>query len=132
MWRQLLVLPLVLLLTACAGFGGRPAPVYGCWCGKNQPPPGEDPAPVDAWDLACKRHDKCYGRYGRDHPECDAYFVREIQELAFAYGYVPAQMQAAHSYFLSRLYGTFYIQGWFTPRDLVTLAEAGDAELCNN
>ena len=131
MARHLLLLTFVLVLSGCAAFGSGPAPVYGCWCGKNQPAPGEDPTPVDAWDAACKRHDLCYQRRGRDHPRCDIAFVQRLEAIALRQGYVPGQMQAAHSYFASRLYGMTYVQGWFTAHDIGTFIDSGDESLCD-
>lgn len=129
MIRAVLTSAFCVLLSACATFGSGPAPVYGCWCGKNQPPRGENPTPVDAWDEACMSHDLCYRRYGRDNRGCDITFIERIQTLALMYGYAPGQMQAAHSYFLSRLYGTTHVQGWFTMNDIVTWIDAGNCDL---
>ena len=86
--------------------------------------------PVDAWDAACKQHDLCYRLWGRNHPGCDAEFVRQLEAIAIHQGYVPGQMQAAHSYFASRLYGVTYVQGWFTLHDISTFIASGDESLC--
>ena len=128
MYRLLTVFVLIFGLAGCSITGG-PAPVYGCWCGKNQPPDGEHPAPVDVWDDACRHHDLCYRYSGRDHPQCDITFIRRIEALAIQFGYIPGQMQAAHSYFGSRLYGRTYVQAWFTPHDVEGYISAGHA--CN-
>lgn len=130
MSRMLLISTICIFLTACTSLGSGPAPVYGCWCGKNQPSSDENPTPVDFWDQACMRHDLCYRRYGRDNPGCDLSFLKEIEKLALWHGHVPGQMQVAHSYFLSRLQGGFNVQGWFTARDIEIFYEAGEDHLC--
>ena len=87
MVRQVLLLTFVLALSGYAALGSGPAPVYVCWCGKNQPAPAEDPIPVDAWDAACKQHDLCYRRRGRDHPQCDIAFIQRLEAIALRQGY---------------------------------------------
>ena len=42
-----------------------------------------------------------------------------------------AGMQAAHSYFASRLYGATYVQGWFTAHDIAAFIDSGDESLCD-
>ena len=42
---------------------------HGNYCGKGDRGPGRDAA--DELDAACKRHDACYDRLGRDACECD-------------------------------------------------------------
>ena len=75
-------------------------------------------------------HDACYRTFGRDHPQCDAQFVSNLQAISYQAPYIPGQMKAAYSYFLSRLYGTVAVQGTLSPIDLVTLGEAGSQALC--
>ena len=69
---------------------------------------------------------------GRDNRRCDYRFVRESEAIAMSRGYVLGQMQAAHSYFASRLNGGLYVQGWFTTRDIEALIDSGGTRLCNN
>lgn len=131
MHQSLLILIAAVTLSACATIiGNGPAPVYGCWCGKNQPAPNEDPRPVDVWDEACRRHDLCYRRYGSDNRDCDVEFVIRLEEIALHLGEIPGQMQVAHSYFGSRLRGVTYVQGWFSGRDIEALYDAGRPYLC--
>lgn len=130
MYRLLIVSAFVLLLSGCGTLGGV-APVYGCWCGKGQPAPDENPTPVDAWDAACRNHDLCYRRYGDNNRHCDAGFLGELQSIALSTGYMPGQMQGAYSYFWSRLHGFTNIQLWMTTHDIATYAEAGSDYLCD-
>lgn len=53
---------------------------YGNFCGPGVPLAEGDPSnlqkaaaikPVDTIDRACKLHDMCYMKFGRDNPECD-------------------------------------------------------------
>ena len=53
--------------------------LHGNWCGPLCSGPG---APVDAVDAACKKHDKCYGKYGYFNCGCD---LQLIQDLARYY-----------------------------------------------
>ena len=131
MFRLLVFAAALLLLSGCGTFGG-PAPVYGCWCGKNQPSPGEHPYPVDPWDAACQEHDLCYRSYGRNNPHCDIAFIQRLQATTYQLGYIPGQMQAAYTYFLSRLYGTTSVSATITPIDLATYAQAGSPALCSH
>ena len=124
MTRILAVFVLAIAVSGCA-IGGGSAPVYGCWCGENQPKTGQDPTPIDRWDRACRRHDLCYDRRGRNSRSCDRRLVRDIESIYRREGYIPGQMQAAHSYFGSRLRGQSYIQGFFTPRDIISFISSG-------
>jgi hypothetical protein len=70
-------------------------PIYGNWCGVDWPPPGSyAPPPVDAFDVACMRHDFCTSRPGSDTP-CDVMFVGELRMLAQLYGNLPRPLQWA-------------------------------------
>jgi hypothetical protein len=73
------------------------APVYGNWCGENYPLAGYDPTPVDSWDQACRRHDKCYDS-DQDRRSCDREFRREIERLSRG-RIAPQAMANAHSWF---------------------------------
>ena len=130
MYRLLIVSACLLLVSGCSSL--RPMPVYGCWCGQNQPPPGEHPTPVDIWDHACQLHDLCYREYGPNHPGCDAQFVGNLQFIALNTPYMPGQLQGAYSYFLSRLHGTTAIQASITPYDIATLVDSGSDYLCGS
>ncbi|MES9856903.1 MAG: hypothetical protein ABW166_09910 [Sedimenticola sp.] len=77
--------------------GAECAPVYGNWCGENYPLTGFEPRPVDAWDRACRKHDKCY-ESGKSKDYCDEYFVAELEELSYQH-LAPQEMHNAHSWF---------------------------------
>ncbi len=53
-------------------------PIYGNWCGPMHPAEGLNPTPVDATDLACQRHDACYGEKGYFSSECDGNLLVEL------------------------------------------------------
>ena len=73
------------------------APVYGNWCGENYPLTGYDPRPVDTWDRACMRHDKCYDD-GTSKEVCDREFIAELEELSYK-RLAPQRIHNAHSVF---------------------------------
>jgi len=123
--RLILVLSISFLIAGCASLTGK-GPVYGCWCGEGAPHKGDNPSPTNAWDRACREHDRCYDRKGQDNPSCDLRFVKKLERLYRSKGYIPGQMQVAHSYFSSRLSGQFFVQGWLTPDDIDELDKAGE------
>lgn len=69
---------LCLFVLLCSGpalaqgaVGGRtaaPALFHGHWCGAGDQ---NRAAPVDALDAACRAHDLCYERVGRNACDCD-------------------------------------------------------------
>ncbi len=127
--RVIAALIMISFLSGCAAFGFDSA-VYGCWCGKGEPPKGENPNPVDVWDAACMRHDLCYSKLGVNNPQCDIAFVNELRYIHTTNPYlrVPAQMQVAHDFFYSRLTGGGYnynINAVIIPQDLITYFDAG-------
>ena len=118
-----LVIIFMIILSGCST--NRPMPVYGCWCGPNQPESREDPYPINAWDRACREHDRCYDRRGQNNRYCDAQFLSRIETLALRYGRAPGQLQVAYGIFKSRLTGVPYIQGYFTIPDIAEIFVAG-------
>jgi hypothetical protein len=58
----------------------EPAPplFHGNWCGAGD---ANRAAPVDAFDAACRAHDLCYERAGRDACICDRTFLRATAAL---------------------------------------------------
>lgn len=107
-------------------------PVYGCWCGPNQPAIDENPKPIDEWDEACRVHDLCYREYGRNDLGCDGEFLDNlryiIQYRCYTVGdcRAPGQMEAAYGIFASRFTpGRFNVTGYFGLGDLVELFNAG-------
>ena len=100
--RAFVVCLLVLFGSGCTSAGYKLglascAPVYGNWCGENYPLSGYDPRPVDAWDSACRTHDKCYDS-GGSRAACDRALVRELEELSRE-RMAPIRMYNAHSWF---------------------------------
>lgn len=96
------------IICSCSSIGYKAgladcAPVYGNWCGENYPSHGYNPRPVDAWDNACRNHDKCYDR-DENKEYCDRKFVEELEYLS-RYQLAPTEMYNAHSWFLP--------DGWF-------------------
>ena len=73
-------------------------PVYGNWCGENYPLAGNDPAPVDSWDRACRAHDRCYEEGKKSRDSCDSAFIRELSRLSRT-RLAPQRMHNAYSYF---------------------------------
>ena len=58
-------------------------PIYGNWCGLGYPPDGENPAPIDLIDEACKLHDNKYTQCEQldDRLSCEAKADFELVEL---------------------------------------------------
>lgn len=106
------------------------APVYGCWCGKNQSQPCENPQSVDHWDYACMEHDLCYCDYSRDDPMCDQHLIDTLDYLSTEHGRLPEQMQAAVTYFSSPLHGHFFAEGFFTADDVAEWIRAAENDPC--
>ena len=46
-------------------------PVYGNYCGVGHGDPTFETPPVDAVDLVCREHDRCYGLLGDFDERCD-------------------------------------------------------------
>jgi hypothetical protein len=46
-------------------------PVYGNYCGAGHGDPTFKTPPVDAVDLVCREHDRCYGLLGDFNERCD-------------------------------------------------------------
>lgn len=85
--RAFVVFCLILLpafpATALSTAGGEvaqpPAPLFhGHWCGAGD---RNRAAPVDAFDAACRAHDLCYERVGRNACSCDRVFLRATARL---------------------------------------------------
>jgi hypothetical protein len=92
---------------------------YGCWCGAGYPAAGSNPRPVDDWDRACMRHDKCYDTYGDGNPGCDRRFMDDLMQVSRYWGQpIPGQLQLAESYFFSRMTRTATLQAYFQPQDI--------------
>ena len=125
--RIITALIIISFLSGCAALGFDSA-VYGCWCGKGEPPEGENPYPIDIWDAACMRHDICYRNRGINNPQCDMDFINELRSIHARNPYlqVPAQMQVAHDFFYSRLAGRgYYINMGLNPNDIGSYIRAG-------
>lgn len=124
--KTIIILIAISLLPGCAVLGFDSA-VYGCWCGKGEPPEGENPNPIDMWDAACMRHDLCYRDWGMDNPQCDINFINELRYIRATHHFerVPSQMQVAHDFFFSRLTGYYQINAVVFPQDLIDYWNAG-------
>jgi len=51
-------------------------PVYGNYCGVGHGDPTFQTPPVDAVDLVCREHDRCYGLLGDFDERCDRNLVQ--------------------------------------------------------
>jgi hypothetical protein len=58
-------------------------PVYGNYCGGGHGDPTWQTPPIDAVDLVCREHDRCYSLLGEFDNRCDQNFV-EILPSAIA------------------------------------------------
>ena len=60
-----------------SGITERPKslPLYGNYCGRGHGDPTFKTPPVDAVDLACREHNRCYGLLGDYDERCDRRFV---------------------------------------------------------
>ena len=58
-------------------------PVYGNYCGLGHGDPTWKTPPIDAVDLACREHDRCYSLLGDFDNRCDQNFI-EILPSAIA------------------------------------------------
>ena len=56
-------------------------PVYGNYCGPLYPPKGMSPLALDEVDLACKKHDKCYGDLGYFNKDCDLQIMQDLKAI---------------------------------------------------
>ena len=68
-----------------AGLTERPSslPFYGNYCGPGHGDPTYKTPPVDAVDLACREHNRCYALLGGFNNRCDRNFV-ELLPTAIA------------------------------------------------
>ena len=68
-----------------SGLAERPSslPFYGNYCGRGHGDPTYRTPPVDAVDLACREHNRCYGLLGDFDGRCDRRFV-ELLPTAIA------------------------------------------------
>ncbi len=68
-----------------SGLTERPKslPFYGNYCGRGHGDPTYKTPPVDAVDLVCREHNRCYGLLGDFDSRCDRNFV-EILPTAIA------------------------------------------------
>ncbi len=68
-----------------SGLTERPSslPFYGNYCGPGHGDPTYKTPPVDAVDLACREHNRCYALLGGFDSRCDRNFV-EILPTAIA------------------------------------------------
>lgn len=108
----LVVISILPVVAGCTSFAYQTgmadcAPVYGNWCGENYPLTGYNPQPVDAWDEACRDHDKCYDS-GKGKATCDDEFLRDLERLS-EQRLAPRRMYNVYSWF--RRDGR--VEGWF-------------------
>lgn len=68
-----------------SGLTERPSslPFYGNYCGPGHGDPTYQTPPVDAVDLACREHNRCYALLGDFDSRCDQRFV-ELLPTAIA------------------------------------------------
>ena len=58
-------------------------PVYGNYCGVGHGDPTWQTPPIDAVDLVCREHDRCYSLLGDFDNRCDRILI-EMMPLAIA------------------------------------------------
>ena len=58
-------------------------PVYGNYCGVGHGDPTFETLPIDAVDLVCREHDRCYSLLGDFDNRCDQNLI-EIMPTAIA------------------------------------------------
>ena len=68
-------------------------PVYGNYCGVGHGDPTFETLPVDAVDLVCREHDRCYGLLGDFDERCDRNLI-ETMPNAIALTPTPLGKQA--------------------------------------
>ena len=78
-------IPLPELSGLLSGLTERPSslPFYGNYCGPGHGDPTYKTPPVDAVDLACREHNRCYALLGGFDSRCDRNFV-ELLPTAIA------------------------------------------------
>ena len=83
--RPVAGIPIPELSGLISGLTQRPAslPFYGNYCGPGHGDPTYKTPPVDAVDLVCREHNRCYGLLGDFDSRCDQNFV-EILPTAIA------------------------------------------------
>jgi Phospholipase A2 len=74
-------------------------PIYGKWCGLLYPKLGENPQPIDATDVACEHHDRCYDVAGNFNPVCDHELITELKSVTPKTDREKAARKAILSYF---------------------------------
>jgi len=85
MKKTFIFLFVVVLMSSCSGNKKITQktelsfPVYGNYCGPLYPPKGMNPIALDAVDLACKNHDKCYDDFGYFSKNCDFQIIKDLQ-----------------------------------------------------
>ena len=83
--RPLAGIPIPELSALLSGLTERPSslPFYGNYCGPGHGDPTYQTSPVDAVDLACREHNRCYALLGDFDSRCDRRFV-ELLPTAIA------------------------------------------------
>ena len=78
-------IPIPELSGLLSGLTERPSslPFYGNYCGPSHGDPTYETPPVDAVDLACREHNRCYALLGSFDSRCDRRFV-ELLPTAIA------------------------------------------------
>jgi hypothetical protein len=78
-------IPIPELSGLLSGLSERPSslPFYGNYCGPGHGDPTYQTPPVDAVDLACREHNRCYALLGSFDRRCDRRFV-ELLPTAIA------------------------------------------------
>ena len=66
---------------AAGGRAGSPPLFHSHWCGAGDQ---NRAAPVDALDAACRAHDLCYKRVGRNACSCDRAFLEATANSLFS------------------------------------------------
>ena len=83
--RPVAGIPIPELSGLLSGLTERPSrlPFYGNYCGPGHGDPTYETPPVDAVDLACREHNRCYALLGGFDSRCDRRFV-ELLPTAIA------------------------------------------------
>jgi hypothetical protein len=76
--RPVAGIPIPELSDLLSGLPERPSslPFYGNYCGPGHGDPTYQTPPVDAVDLACREHNRCYALLGGFDSRCDRRFVK--------------------------------------------------------
>jgi hypothetical protein len=83
--KKIILASACILLASCVGLSDQKMlktfPVYGNYCGSNNPKAGTSPMPIDMTDFSCKEHGACYEERGGVSKVCDRKLIKSLKRV---------------------------------------------------